>query len=56
MKKHKEDKTFFVGLVEKKLLDMGEVAQGLCHDCTASIIRKIQKPQKNMQSLMSSNK
>ena len=42
----KEDKTFFCWACGKKLLDMGEVAQGLCHNCKASIIRKIVTPMK----------
>jgi DNA-directed RNA polymerase subunit RPC12/RpoP len=42
----KEDKTFFCWACGKKLLEMGEIAQGLCHNCKASIIRKIQTPQK----------
>ena len=42
----KADDVFFCWACGKQLLYMSEVAQGVCHPCKASIIRKIQSPQK----------
>jgi len=42
----KTDDVFFCWACGKQLLHMSEVAQGVCHPCKASIIRKIQSPQK----------
>jgi hypothetical protein len=52
MKKYKdEDKTFFFRARGKELFDMDQVAQGLYHDRTASIIRKTLIPvKKNIPS------
>jgi len=46
MKDLKEDDLFFCWACGKQLLHMSEVAQGVCHGCKSSIIRKIHTPQK----------